>query len=85
MDLFSRPSVEGLRQAIRTKRGVDVSCNVCGGEEFSMEHVAPLDGAGPGYGARRLKRADRHPRTRQLGKRARQHRDAQAARGHRAH
>jgi 5-methylcytosine-specific restriction endonuclease McrA len=58
MDLFSRPSVEGLRQAIRTKRGVDVSCNVCGSEEFSMEHVAPLDGAGPGYGARRLKRAD---------------------------
>ena len=58
MDLFSRPSVEGLRQAIRTKRGVDVSCNVCGGEEFLIEQVAPLDAAGPGYGARRHKRVD---------------------------
>ena len=57
MDISSHPSVEEVREAIRAKRGVGVACNVCGGEEFSMEQVAAMD-AGGGYGTHRLKRAD---------------------------
>ncbi len=57
MDIPSHPSVEELRRAIRAKRGVGVACNVCGGEEFSMEQISTFDAAS-GYGAHRLKRAD---------------------------
>lgn len=56
MDISSHPSVEELRQAIQAKGG-NIACNVCGGEEFSMEQVAAMD-AGGGYGMHRLKRAD---------------------------
>ena len=58
MGISSHPSVEEVREAIRAKRGVGVACNVCGGEEFSTEQVAPMDAAGSGYGMHRLKRAD---------------------------
>ena len=56
MDLPAHPSVEELRQAIRS-RGGNMACPMCGREEFAMEE-AQIMGAGKqeGYGARRLKR-----------------------------
>jgi uncharacterized Zn finger protein len=56
MSLSSHPSADELRQAIQS-RGGNITCNVCGGEEFSMEQVTTVD-AGGGYGSHRLKRAD---------------------------
>ena len=57
MDISSRPSVTELRQAIQA-RGGNITCNVCGHEEFSMEQVATMEAGGSGYGTHRLKRAD---------------------------
>lgn len=56
VDVPAHPSVDELREAIRS-RGANLACTVCGGEEFTMEE-AQLLGAGKqeGYGARRLKR-----------------------------
>ena len=56
VDLPAHPSIEELREAIRS-RGGTMACPVCGREEFAMEE-AQIMGAGKqeGYGARRLKR-----------------------------
>lgn len=56
MSISSRPSADELRQAIQAKGG-NITCNVCGHEEFTIEQVAPADASG-GYGVHRLKRAD---------------------------
>lgn len=55
MDAGSHPSVEGIRETVRS-RGGTLSCPMCGREEFTMQEAAPL-GAEGGYGARRLRRA----------------------------
>lgn len=57
MDISSRSSIEEVRQAIQS-RGGTLACNVCGREEFSLEHVSPRDAAGAGYGTHQLQRAD---------------------------
>jgi predicted nucleic-acid-binding Zn-ribbon protein len=56
VDVPAHPSVDELREAI-CARGENLTCPVCGREEFTMEEAQIL-GAGKqeGYGARRLKR-----------------------------
>jgi predicted nucleic-acid-binding Zn-ribbon protein len=56
VDVPAHPSVDELREAILA-RGGNLTCPVCGREEFTMEEAQIL-GAGKqeGYGARRLKR-----------------------------
>jgi predicted nucleic-acid-binding Zn-ribbon protein len=56
VDVPAHPSVDELREAIRA-RGGNLTCPVCGREEFTMEEAQIL-GAGKqeGYGTRRLKR-----------------------------
>ena len=56
MDVPAHPSVDELREAIRA-RGGNLTCPVCGREEFTMEEAQIL-GAGKqeGYGTRRLNR-----------------------------
>lgn len=56
MSISSHPSADELRQAIKDKGG-NIACNVCGKEDFAMEHVTARD-AGGGYGTHQLKRAD---------------------------
>lgn len=56
MSISSHPSADELRQAIQA-RGGNITCNVCGREDFALEQVTTADAAG-GYGTHRLKRAD---------------------------
>ena len=55
MDAASHPSVERIREMVRSGGGT-LSCPICGRKEFTMQEAAPL-GAEGGYGARRLRRA----------------------------
>ena len=54
MGISSHPSVEEIKQAVRSKGGT-LSCPVCGREEYTAEDVDVLSGLRT-YGARRLRR-----------------------------
>lgn len=56
MDAASHhPSVEEIQQAVRSKGG-NLSCPLCGHEEYSVEEVTVLS-AQMAYGAHRVRRA----------------------------
>ena len=57
MDAGSQPSVEGIKQSLRSKGGTLV-CPLCGSEEFVLHEVSVLGaGRSEGYGTRRERRA----------------------------
>ena len=56
MEISSHPTVDELGRAIR-ERGGNLSCPICGREEFSLDEVAVMGaGAHERYGTHRLRR-----------------------------
>ncbi len=56
MDAGTHPSVEGIKEAVRSKGGT-LSCPLCGREEFALEEVSVMSaGMAEAYGTRRVQR-----------------------------
>ena len=56
MDSGTHPTVEAVHEAVRAKGG-NLSCPLCGRDEFALEEVSVLGaGMAEGYGTRRVQR-----------------------------
>ncbi len=56
MDAGTHPSVEGIKEAVRSKGGT-LECPLCGREEFALEEVSVMSaGMAEAYGTRRVQR-----------------------------